>query len=89
MAVVGLSALWGVSTLDVEQARVIEDRMQMAKEEAEGEIARAGRRNHDRTTITPSSQAGPATSGADKADSESDRSGRGQLAINENCQHVF
>lgn len=36
LAVVGLSALWAVSTLDIEQAREVEDRMEVAREFIEG-----------------------------------------------------
>jgi succinate dehydrogenase / fumarate reductase, cytochrome b subunit len=70
LAIVGLSALWGVSTLDVQKALVIENRMQMAKEEAEGELAEPAVEiiidDH-----APDTQSGPVNSGSDKTAGES------------------
>jgi succinate dehydrogenase / fumarate reductase cytochrome b subunit len=69
MAVVGLSALWGVSTLNVDEARVIEDRMQVAKEKVEGELPEPA----IEITIqneTSDSQSGPASSDSSNAGSE-------------------
>lgn len=70
MAVVGLSALWGVSTLNVKDARIIEDRMQAAKERAEGELAGPVVEiiiDDD----TPDAQTGPASSDSGQPDGES------------------
>jgi succinate dehydrogenase / fumarate reductase cytochrome b subunit len=70
LAVVGLSALWGVSTLNVEKARLIEDNMQVVKEQAEGELAEpAVEIIIDESA--PQAQGRPAGSNSDKAADES------------------
>ncbi|HTU27287.1 MAG TPA: hypothetical protein VMF30_17900, partial [Pirellulales bacterium] len=64
LAVVGLSALWGVSTVDINRAEAIEDRMEEAKEAALGEAEPVAG-----YIIDDASQgSGPGTSADDQSD---------------------